>query len=187
MRQIVFTLIFMLIGSAPAWAGNDNPDQLDVDEEFYSTSPRDASENHATINHGGYGGRANSAYGHVNSYSDEEFMVIFWDLYEPDTVSRRPERGRQSQGSYLRIGFSSWTWDDDSWDSTVVENCKAATKVRIRDGEQEAAWRVSCKGSMEAMGLSQDQLDRLERLLDRYTNTSRDGISISGRGPVDDD
>ena len=53
MRQIVLVLILMLFGSAPAWAGGSNPDQLNVDSTFFSTSPDGAASNTAQITNSG--------------------------------------------------------------------------------------------------------------------------------------
>jgi hypothetical protein len=185
MRPIVSTLLIAVFAALPAWAGlgQDNPGLLDVESFFYSYSPAGASYNYAFVLHGS----TNTAHGAVESYvSSGDDAEIFWLLYEPDTVKRLNRRGRQTQSSYVLAGFYTWaTSGGGSWDETTTENCRATTRVEGDDGTpEEAFWRVTCNGALEAMGVSQSQADRLDALLGRYVNTSTDRISIKGKGPV---
>jgi len=184
MRQIVMTLVLALVCSATAWAGNYNPDQLDVNNSyFYSTSPRSASSNYAHVRQSG---SQNRAEGEVANYDATGAGVVWWDLWEPDKVSRRPNRGNEGQRSYASVGFSTWDTGGTTWDSTTVEKCKASTKVRGTDGiPTDARWRVSCRGAFAAMGIDPAVAARLDALLGHYVNTTRDTIKISGKGPVD--
>jgi len=183
MRQIVLTLVLVLVGSATAWAGNNNPDLLDVSSYFYSESPKDATSNYAFIRHDG---NQNFASGEVFNEDVTGAAGVWWELYEPDKVMRNKNHGNQSQRSYIEVGFSTWDEGGTTWDSTVVEKCRATTKVRGSEGiPQDAKWRAQCRGAFEAMGLNPVVAARLDELLGRYVNTQRDTINVSGKGPAD--
>ena len=183
MRRIVSTLLFVSFCALPASAGWDNYSLLDVNSgDFYSTSPDGASFNTALIRHND----RNTATGSVGTYTGNE-ADIFWSLYEPDTVKRSDDRARQSQRFYLMVGF--YTWDSSSgsgtWDSTTTERCKGETRVRGSEGSpEEARWKISCRGALEAMGLTAGEAARLSELLPRYVDVERDHIHIRGRGPL---
>ena len=94
------------------------------------------------------------------------------------------------QHSYVNFGVGTWSWSGASgdWDSTTLENCKAWTVTSGTDGAPtDAKWKASCKGVLDAIGLSQFWLDYLEEHLSAYVNVKKDKIGISGRGPFQSD
>ena len=165
--------------AAPAWAGFDHPELLDVNTEFSSTT-NDGAEQEVDIRHSQ---SQNSADGFFDDETANAGADIFWTLYEPDKVGRSSNSGKQGQGSYLAIGFSTWDTGGTTWNSTLVDNCKAATSVSGSQGNPtEAKWKVSCKGALEALGVDAGQAARLEELLGRVVKANSDKINIKGRG-----
>ena len=189
MRQIVLTLLLVLLGSPTAWAGNSNPDQLDVDSTFYSESPKDATTNSAYVFQSGDENRAD---GFVRAYGESQNAGVSWNLYSPDAISRRSDRGSLSQRSFVNIGFSTWDSTDPkpenafgTWGETTTEKCRAATRVRgSDDSPEEARWRVSCRNTLETLDFDELTLRKLDRILGRYVNTDKGAVRIRGHGPV---
>ena len=188
MRQIVLVLTLVLFGSAPVWAGGSNPDQLNVDSTFYSTSPDGAADNTAQITNSGNENDADGeVHNHAGSSPNSSGATIFWEIWSPDKVSRSLNKANQSQKSYVEVGFTTWDEGGTSWDSTTFEKCTASTKVKGSEGSPETAkWKVKCKGLDAAtLGISVPQAIRIGALLSDYIDIEKGKISIKGSGPVD--
>ena len=179
MRATAFVFC-LTVFAAPAWAGFDHPDLVDVDATFSSTSPDPVSQNTAAIRQQG---SVNQADGELQNNPASAFAEINWNLYEPDRVSRGSNGAKLSQGSYLQIGFSTWDTGDSTWNQTIVEKCKGSTSVSGSQGNvTDAKWKVSCKGALEALGVDETTAMRLEELLGGAVNARSDKINIKGRG-----
>ncbi len=168
--------------------GWDNPDLLDIERWFSSDDVYSGAFVRQTgvTNSAAGSGYAATNSGYFSNYSNGS-LVLSWDLFAPDKVTRSDRKGDLSQKTYVRLQVSVYTtyYSSTSWTTAFPEKCKASTNVKAdKSGDfTQANWSVNCKvepGDFPSM--SDEMAERLEEIFGKKIINAKSGkVKVKGK------